>query len=193
MNHKMWLLTACSLVLMIGFSTLAMAADEKCEGTKLSAPLAAENDSGVTGMASLCITSGGVRAQVHAKNLTPGNAYTLWFIYFDDPSKCLAPGACTDVDAFTPAEDPEGVFGRYDSTLATFTSATLLGHSGLQPSSGSVVSLEIVDHGAKANDGKHRARQVLTPQIPVLGAPGLGTAADGTMGNPAAAALFTIP
>jgi hypothetical protein len=193
MSRKLWLLAAVSLLSMIAFSsTSAMAADEKCKGTKLTAPLLAENDSGVTGTATICITAGGVRAQVQAGNLTAGNDYTLWFIYFDEPSQCVVPGACTDADVFTPTNDPEGVFGRYDSTTAIGTSATFLGHSGLIPSSGSVISLEIVAHGAPDSDGKHRARQLLTPQIPILGAPGLGTESDGTVGNPIAAAQFTI-
>jgi hypothetical protein len=194
MNRKIWLLTATSLFLMIAFSaSAALAADEKCHGTKLTSPLLAENESGVTGTATICITDGGVRAQVTANDLTAGNAYTLWFIYFDDPSKCIVPAGCTDADVFTPTDDPEGAFGRYDSTVARNTFATFLGHSGENPSSGAVISLEVVAHGAPAEDGKHRARQLLTPQIPILGAPGLGTASDGTVGNPVAAAQFSIP
>jgi hypothetical protein len=193
-NQKMWLVTAFSLFLMIGFSSSgAMAAEQKCNGKTLTAPLLAENQSGVTGTATLCITDGGVRAEVRAKALTAGSAYTLWFIYFDEPSKCIVAAACTDADVFTPGDDPEGAFGRYDSIVAHASSGSFMGHSGLQPSSGSVVSLEVVAHGVPADDGKHRARQLLTPQIPILGAPGLGTASDGTVGNPVAAAQFMIP
>src|SRR5258708_16293416 len=105
MNRNLWSLAVVSLLSVIAFSpSSAMAAEEKCAGTKLTAPLLAENDSGVTGTATVCITPGGVRAQVFATDLTASNPYTLWFIYFDNPSLCVVPGACTDADVFTPAD-----------------------------------------------------------------------------------------
>jgi len=182
-----------TLASMMSSVRAARAAEDECAGTRLTANLVAENDSGVTGKALLCITDAGVEARIHASALTTGNAYTMWFIYFDNPSKCVTPGSCSDLDAFTPTDDPEGVFGRFDSIVAHARSATFSGHGGLHLSSGSVVSLEIVAHGVPSEDGKHRARQLLTPQIPVLGAPGLGTSVDGTVGNPVAAAQFILP
>jgi hypothetical protein len=91
---------ALSLMTLCTFST---AKAEECEGTTLTASLMTLNNSGVTGTAKLCISEGGVHTRITANNLTPGNPYTVWFVYFDDPSKCLTPGHCTSADTVTPA------------------------------------------------------------------------------------------
>jgi hypothetical protein len=124
------------------------------------------NNSGVTGTAKLCISEGGVHTRITANNLTPGNPYTVWFVYFDDPSKCLTPGHCTSADTVTPAADPEGVLGRYDSITAKESTGTFSGHVGIQPSSGSIIVMPIFAHGSLNADGHIRARQLLTPQDP---------------------------
>jgi hypothetical protein len=193
-NGNKWILAVISAALLVvSASSIAQAADNECHGKKYIAPLVAENDSGITGSALVCIADDGVTAKVRANNLVAGDAYTLWFIYFDVPSTCLTPGSCNDADVFTPLDDPAGSFGRYDSIVAGNAPFLFSGHSGLQPSSGSVISLEIVAHGTLADDGKHRGRQLLTPQIPILGAPGLGTSSDGTVGNPIADAQIVVP
>ena len=181
---------AVSLMALCTFST---AKAEECEGTTLTASLMTLNNSGVTGTAKLCISEGGVHTRITANNLTPGNPYTVWFVYFDDPSKCLTPGHCTSADTVTPAADPEGVLGRYDSITAEESTGTFSGHVGIQPSSRSIIVMPIFAHGSLSADGHIRARQLLTPQDPSLGAPGLGTTSDGTKGSPVARAVFAIP
>jgi hypothetical protein len=159
----------------------------------MTASLVTLNNSGVTGTARLCISESGVHTRITANNLTPGNPYTVWFVYFDDPSKCLTPGNCTSADTVMPVMDPEGVLGRYDSITAKESTGTFSGHVGIQPSSRSVIVMPIFAHGSLSADGHIRARQLLTPQDPSLGAPGLGTSSDGKKGSPVARAVFVIP
>jgi hypothetical protein len=46
------------------------------------------------------------------------------------------------------------------------------------------------EHGsASTSDNRFLARQLLTPQLPVLGPPGLGAPADGNVGHPVALAV----
>jgi hypothetical protein len=125
----------------------------------------------------LVVNNNGAHALMHAENLTPGVAYTVWFVYFDDTSKCLTPYQCAPPDLTMPAGDPEGIFGRMDSAVAgdngelTFQ-ATM---RDFRISAGSAVHLALFAHGpVSATDNQERARQLLTPQNPVLGAPGLG-------------------
>jgi hypothetical protein len=190
-NYMRWALAGLAFSLMVCTSSVAGA--EECEGTALTASLVTLNNSGVTGTAVLCISEGGVHTRISANNLTPGNPYTVWFVYFDDPSKCLTPGNCTSADTVMPPADPEGVLGRYDSITAEESTGRFSGHVGIQPSSGSVVVMPIFAHGSLSADGHIRARQLLTPQDPSLGAPGLGTPSDGKKGSPVARAVFVIP
>ena len=193
MNNRMrWAPAGLVLSLMLT-CTSAFAGAEECEGTALTASLMTLNNSGVTGTAKLCITENGVHTRITANNLTPGNPYTVWFVYFDDPSRCLTPGNCTSTDTVMPAADPEGVLGRYDSITAKESTGTFSGHVGMRPSSGSIIVMPIFAHGSLSTDGHIRARQLLTPQDPSLGAPGLGTSSDGKKGGPVARAVFAIP
>jgi hypothetical protein len=170
-----------------------------CNGTPqaaITASLAPVNASGVTGTATLCIYKHYLYATVDAQNLTVGDAFTTWFMYFDNPANCLTPGACTPNDLFTPADNPEGVLGRISSGLAGRSGALhFLGNfRGLQLSHGSVVHISILDHGAVVQtDGRALARQLMTPQNPALGPPGLGTTSDGVKAAPVAVASFTLP
>jgi hypothetical protein len=67
----------------------------------------------IAGKATLCVTGQGVHGRMRAKDLAPGEAYTLWLIYIDDPTVCDP----STLDCFDDA-DPEGVFGRFDSAVA---------------------------------------------------------------------------
>ena len=59
----------------------------------LKSPVMQEGGSGMAGKAWLCFSADGVRARMFVHNLVPGRAYTVWLVYFDDPSKCItAPG-----------------------------------------------------------------------------------------------------
>lgn len=150
-------------------------------------------NSGIEGQARLCASADGVRADIDATNLASGNAYTAWLAYFDRASDC-ASHPCQPPDAMS--YNPLGVVGRLDSLVADDTGAAHFGGQvrGLRLSSGSEVHLDILNHGvANDEDNRARARQLLTPQIPGLGAPGLGVQADGQVGFPHALAHFDIP
>jgi hypothetical protein len=138
---------------------------------------------------------------MQTENLTPGDAYTIWFAYIDDPTNCGryqggTRGVCQDQDFFLPADNPAGVFGRMDGTIAAKSGRAGFTGSfrGLRLSHGAVVLLIMFGHGpASATDNRYLARQVLTPQLQVLGAPGLGVAADRDPGHGVAVAAFNIP
>ncbi len=145
----------------------------------------------VGGNANLCSTPDGLRGSMKAKGLTEGSAYTVWFVYIDDPSSCDP----TTLDCFDDA-DPEGVFGRFDSTVGSKNgNFSFLGRvNGLKPSPGSLVFLLLYSHGpADYSDGRKLARQLLTPEDPEAGAPHLGILADGPAFTPAAIAVFALP
>lgn len=183
------------LALLVLHPSLPVADDNGgCDdGVALSTSLVTLNNSGVAGSAKVCITSSGVHTHITAQNLTSGNPYTVWFVYFDNPQHCLIPGHCTPGDTTTPLADPEGALGRYDSIVASGSRGTFSGHVGMIPSSGSEIHMPIFAHGSLSSDGHIRARQLLTPQDPSLGAPGLGTSSDGTKGAPVAVAVFKVP
>src|SRR5260370_39880472 len=98
--------------------------------------------------AQMCISASGVRTHITAQSLIPGNPYTVWFVYFDNPMNCLNPGHCAPADTTTPLADPEGVLGRYDSIIATESEGRFSGHVGIVPSSGSVINMPIFAHGS---------------------------------------------
>lgn len=159
----------------------------------------------VHGHAFLCSDAHGVRARLHAKGLEHGDAYTIWFVYWDKPSECAIPGECGPGDIFPPGQcegpldlrgfDPLGVLGRLDSAVAPHNGKeTFAGRvRGLRLSSGSQVWLFIAAHGkAETSDNRARARQLLTPEDPPIGAPLLGNCVDGLRTVPAAIAVFNI-
>ncbi len=194
-------LTLVSLILLLGLGMmypLAKAtARTKCNKLALM-PLGGTE---VQGTATLCrSTEDGVRAKIKTEGLTPGNAYTTWFFYIDNPSLCTGggPGVCGDVDfGFgNPLANPLGVFGRLDSTVADENGKeTFSGRAGsLRFSSGSQVWLLLLSHGpAVTNDNRRLARQQLTSEDPPAGAPNLGNVVDGTRFTPNAIAIFNIP
>ena len=160
--------------------------------------------SGISGQARLCYGDTGVQVRMSAKNLIAGQAYTVWFVYFNDPSTCItAPGTaepCGPPDLTSPLPSstnpnaaPAGVFGRMDAAVADqegtarFTARLRDFHA----SPGSRVHLVIFNHGSASDDNYSRARQLLTPETPGLGSPGLGL---GTRkGFMAGGAIFDIP
>ena len=189
------------LLLGYGFClTPAVRAQDEC-ANPLSATVKAIALSGITGDAELCIAEDGVGASMHVQGLTPGNAYTVWFVVFDNPSKCGdypggTPGVCASTDAILPAASPEGVFGRMDGLIAEDGGkARLAGHyRNLRLAHGSIVWLLMFAHGpAVTTDNRELARQLLTPQKPALGSPGLGATGDAIQGGGGALAVFNIP
>ena len=109
------------LLLSLGlFSFLPDAAAGDDDGCNKES-IVALGDTPIQGNAFLCIDLQGVRAKLHARGLTPGDAYTIWFIYFDDPSKCATPGQCSGDCSWRTLWrmcNPVGVLGRLDSAVA---------------------------------------------------------------------------
>lgn len=195
-----------SLVVALLFmgATLSMSAGDNDGCRALKTAVMQENGSGISGQASLCFGEAGVHVRMSVQNLIPGRAYTVWFVYFNNPSNCItAPGTtnpCGPPDLIKPLPDgmhpdaaPAGVFGRMDSAVADMD-GTARFSARLQDfhvSAGSHVHLAIFVHDSASNDNYARARQLLTPENPVLGSPGLGLGTQ--RGFLAAAAIFHIP
>jgi hypothetical protein len=164
-------------------------ADEACLDAQVG-PLTAAP---IGGTARLCAGGAGVRADLSAEQLTGGEAYTIWFVYFDNPAACAAQ-PCAGADAL--GDDPVAVFSRMDGVVADGAGAARFAGTvrDLRLSKGSVVWLLMFGHGpANAEDNRARARQLLTPQSPMLGAPAAGAAADGEIGKGVARAVFALP
>ncbi len=149
-----------------------------------------------SGHSELCLTRRGISGRLKVTDLVPGDAYTVWWIYFDDPSKCQTPFQCSDVDfePGMPDADPVAVFGRMDSGIAPRKGRLRFGDflNGMQPTSGSQVWFLIFGHGEAAyDDGRALARQLLTPEDPLAGAPHLGIQGN-PAGFPVGVAVFAI-
>ena len=157
--------------------------------------------SGITGSANICIDGNHVAVSEWTENLMPGHAYTTWFAYIDDPAQCGnyeggTPGVCADPDAVLPAASPTVVFGRMDGAIAGAKGRLHMTGEfhDLRFSHGSTVWIIMFEHGpASTTDNRYLSRQLLTPQLPVLGPPGLGAPADGNVGHGVALAAFNIP
>jgi hypothetical protein len=147
----------------------------------------------VQGFAHFCADDSGIQVELVANNLNVGDAYTAWFVYFDQPSTCKTQ-PCTGADLA--GDDPAGIIARLDGTVAKNGGWAFFGGKikDLKLSSKSQVWVAIFGHGpAVTGDNKKLGRQLLTPQAPALGAPGLGTAGDGALGGGRAIAVFQIP
>lgn len=175
----------------------------------------------LSGQGTLCNTPGGTRSRVSVRGLSPGNAYTVWWVYIDDAASCvnfpLTPenspvpfdepigyaGRCGLADFFTEDIDemgetflnPIAVFGRLDSVVAGAGRNTRFNDHlrSFNPSSGSQMWVFIVGHGpADESDKRQLARQLLTPEDPSSGVPHVGIA-DRPFGYPAGVVVFAIP
>ena len=158
----------------------------------------------VHGESVLCERRWGLQADVRLDGLEPAHAYTLWWVYFGDVTQCAEPGDCQYVDllptsaefypgyAGCPIDDssctgaqypPVGVVGRMGGLVAS-SSGTAWVRDRLyrvNPPPEAELWLVVLGHGpAEASGGRALARQLLTPQDPVLGAPHLGTETDGS-------------
>src|SRR5713226_5944342 len=167
---KRMLSTSVSLILLLGLGIMhplaEATADTECDKQALVLLVPQ-----IQGTATLCVNTDGVRAKMKMRKLTPGNAYTLWFAYIDNPSLCSGgPGVCgpADFGVNDPSANPLGVFGRLDSTVADNSKEDFSGQvGGLRLSSGSQVWLLLYSHGpANTSDNRRRARQLLTPEDP---------------------------
>jgi len=150
-------------------------------------------ETGVTGRAVFCVKPEGLTGQMTLKGLMPGNAYTTWWIYFDDPASCVGGGDGVCGLADFGGENPLGVFGRMDSGVVSHNGKLIIKGTlnGMEPSSGSQVWLLTFGHGAASDDGRQLARQLLTPENPDFGAPHLGIVGS-YLGYPVANAVFAV-
>jgi hypothetical protein len=179
--------------MLLAMSTPTVLAANAC-GAQDVQVVQSKNGSGITGQATLVVNTTGAHALMQAENLKPGVAYTVWFIYFDDTSKCLIAHQCGAADLTTPPTAPEGVFGRMDSAVAGDDGELTFQETlrDFEVSAGSALHLVLFAHGtANTTDLQERARQLLTPEAPGLGAPGLGIGAP--KGSLVGAAIFEIP
>ncbi len=169
---------------MVGSTLLIASATVLCSFTDVQAgcqnePIGSAQEA-VTGNAFVCPGPEGVRARVEARGLTPGNAYTLWFIYVPDGAACAADEAtCFGANGTGGNQSavPAEAFGRLSDAVAPKNGkATISGQvPGLQLSKGSQVWLLMNGHGpANTSDNLALARQLLTPEDPTVGAPNLG-------------------
>ncbi|NOX70137.1 MAG: hypothetical protein GXP15_13195 [Gammaproteobacteria bacterium] len=145
---------------------------------------------GVSGKAKLCVNESGLKGDLEVNHLTPGNPYTVWWVYIDDPG-CPGGGFFGCIATFF-GDDPLAVFGRMDSGISPHK-----GHlefsdklDDMQVRSGSQVWFLVFGHGPASTDGRLLARQLLTPEDPTAGAPHLGVDANG---YPTAVAIFELP
>ena len=146
---------------------------------------------GVSGRSVLCQDRGGITGRVFANGLVANDAYTVWWVYFDNPAACVVPLQC-GLEDFA-GENPLGVFGRMDSLVAGTGEVGMFVDRlrNFSPSKGAQVWLLMFGHGAADfSDRRHLARQLLTPEDPNAGAPHLGNIVDGPLGFPVAVAVF---
>jgi hypothetical protein len=134
--------------------------------------------------------------EIEAQDLFPGHAYTVWIVYFDNPDNCQTPGACGHVDVTSPF-DPQGVLGRFSSGIPSGSKMIFSGAiNGLSLSSGSDVRVVVLRHQMASDDNRERARQLLSPEDPELGTPGMGVWVNGPVAlgeNVGAARFYPIP
>lgn len=188
-------ITSLLATLTMAFTFNAAQADDQCESQDIFGIA-----DGVRGTTNLCIKANSLKAQFSVKGLMAGDAYTVWWVYFDDPSLCTHGGAgvCGDSD-FAPSDagggTPLGVFGRFGSAVAPRNGKVHITDTwgGMQPSSGAELWLLMLGHGpADVGDGRHLARQLLTPEDPAAGIPHLGNDVDGAGFIPVAITVYSV-
>ncbi|MEM8814239.1 MAG: hypothetical protein AAGE85_00280 [Pseudomonadota bacterium] len=197
MSKAITTLLAFSLLVLVAAPEQAAAEYGKkrsCYTTELVSPFPGAQP--VTGWSRLCVTRRGINASLIGTNLTPGEAYTVWWIYFDDPTQCVggpAPGICGEADFG--GEKPLAVLTRMDGAVAPrngrkwFTDYL----RNFKPSKGSQIWLVLQRHGPVAEGGERRARQLLTHEDFALGgAPHLTNSVDGQLGFPNSLAVFQL-
>ena len=187
-----WLSAAAAvLVLALGFAA-GPAEAESCfsaevEDVEFFTP---DLEAPLSGDSRLCVADNGLKGDMRVAGLTPGYAYTVWWVYLDQPGGCSGFLECI-VTFF--GVDPLAVFGRMDSAVAPRNGKTKFSDrlDDMIVGSGSQVWLFMFGHGpADDTDLRQRARQLLTPEDPSAGFPHLGVA---FRGYPAAVAIHEIP
>lgn len=83
------------------------------------APFPTPGDQVEGAQAKLTTNESGATVRFQTSGLTPGNAYTVWWIIFNNPAACAAPG-CSDADFGNAAALPE----------LTYATGHVIGDSG---------------------------------------------------------------
>jgi hypothetical protein len=166
--------------LLLAISAPRVMAANEC-GADQSQPVLPRNGSSISGHGTLVVNNEGADVVIRVEDLTPGVAYTSWFLYFDKTAECLVAYQCGNSDLTMPSNNPAGVLGRMDSAVAGANGR--LPFKGrlrdFQVSAGSSVHIALYAHGpVNETDNLARAKQLLTPETPALGAPGLGVGAQ---------------
>lgn len=184
-----------ALLAFVGLPGDLLAEEEVCDHQ----PIAEFFVPGITGQGTLCQSPEGVRGQLRARGLTPGDAYTIWWIYIDRPDLCVPdftapPGFECDFSFFQNDGDPLAVIGRMDSGIAPENGRMVFRDTiaGMQMSSGAIMMLFINAHGSASEDGRALARQLLTPEDPFFGTPHHGID-GGNLALPAALSFHVVP
>ena len=170
------------------------------------------------GRGGFCASRYGTFGSMSVRGLTPGNAYTVWWVYIDKPEECanfpLTPAVadipfdepagyangCGFADFFTvdPEENivnPLVVYGRMDSVVAHNKRRTVFSGDirDFEPAPGSQVWMLIFGHGpADTHDKRQLARQLLTPEDPASGTPHVGIEGR-PWGYPSGVVVFDVP
>lgn len=164
----------------------------------------------LSGRGTVCATPLGLWSTMQVRGLTPGNAYTTWWVYIDDPESCINfplpqgfplpdgskipfdepagyAGRCGLADFGTPDPsgefaNPLGVFGRMDSVVARRKHRTRFAGDlrSFSPSSGSQVWLFLFGHGPADESDKRQ----LARQLLTPEDPASGTPHVGIEGRP---------
>jgi len=193
--HLMWLLVMALISVPVSAGDDGEGGHRNCERDRIAELAFVE--AGASGSTTFCANHNGFKAHMKINGLASGNAYTVWWVYIDDPDTCV--GGFPDVGrcgfADFAGEKPPVIFGRMDSGVAP-RRGTLHFYGnipGMQPSAGAEVWLLAFGHGpADYSDGDRLARQLLTPEDPNAGAPHLGNFVDGGLGYPVAVTVFAI-
>ncbi|MDX1480857.1 MAG: hypothetical protein R3315_04225 [Woeseiaceae bacterium] len=182
---------AAALVAIGLIMATPVSADSHCAESGVTSLDFTGIESGFSGSARLCHADNGLKGDLSLSGLTPGNAYTVWWVYIDQP-----PAGC-DGSFFACIEtlfgdNPLMVFGRMDSGIGPANGKDKYSDrlDDMTATSGSVIWLLALGHGEASDDGRQLARQLLTPEDPNAGFPHLGVELNG---YPVAMASFVTP
>jgi len=80
----------------------------------------------------------GISMSFDVTGVTPGNAYTVWYVIFNVPENCAAfPSPCTVADIFNPATQADVTFGA--GKVAGSSRLSVSGHRSVGDLSGSAI------------------------------------------------------
>lgn len=197
-NRRIQLLPASALLLAFAFGLSApQAAAEDCyEAAVQDIDFFAMIEAPLSGDSRLCVADNGLKGDLRVAGLTEGFAYTVWWVYIDQPGGCSGFFDCIGTFFLDSDPDPDGplaVFGRMDSGVGDKNGKIKFSDrlDDMVVGSGSQVWMLMFGHGpADYTDLRQLARQLLTPEDPGAGYPHVGV---DPRGYPAAVAIYEMP